>query len=78
MRILLLFLCNFIGVIPYGKGCWIVVQISTNYVFGKEPYNVPCKEEQKGIPMGVYGMTKLHGEQRIIATGRKHVIIRTV
>ena len=55
----------------------LLVQISTDYVFGKEPYNVPCKEEQQGTPTGVYGMTKLHGEQRIIATGCKHVIIRT-
>ncbi len=55
----------------------LLVQISTDYVFGKEPYNVPCKEEQQGTPTGVYGMTKLHGEQRIIATECKHVIIRT-
>ena len=55
----------------------LVVQISTDYVFGKEPYNVPCKEDQQGTPTGVYGMTKLHGEQKIIASGCKHVIIRT-
>ena len=57
-------------------GGWLV-QISTDYVFGKEPYNTPCKEDQKGTPTGVYGLTKLHGEQKIIATGCKHVIIRT-
>lgn len=55
----------------------LLIQISTDYVFGKEPYNVPCKEDQQGTPTGVYGLTKLHGEQRIIATGCKHVIIRT-
>ena len=55
----------------------LLVQISTDYVFGKEPYNVPCKEDQQGTPTGVYGLTKLHGEQKIIATGCKHVIIRT-
>lgn len=55
----------------------LLIQISTDYVFGKEPYNVPCREEQQGTPTGVYGMTKLHGEQRIIATGCKYVIIRT-
>lgn len=55
----------------------LLVQISTDYVFGKEPYNVPCREDQKGTPTGVYGMTKLHGEQKIITTGCKHVIIRT-
>lgn len=55
----------------------LLIQISTDYVFGKEPYNIPCKEEQKGTPTGVYGLTKLHGEQRIMATGCNHIIIRT-
>ena len=55
----------------------LLIQISTDYVFGKEPYNVPCNSDQKGTPTGVYGMTKLHGEQKIIATGCKYVIIRT-
>lgn len=45
-------------------GGWLV-QISTDYVFGKEPYNTPCKEEQTGTPTGVYGLTKLRGEERI-------------
>ena len=55
----------------------LLVHISTDYVFGAEPYNTPCKENQAGTPTGVYGLTKLHGEQRIIATGCNHVIIRT-
>lgn len=55
----------------------LLVQISTDYVFGKEPYNVPCKEDQKGTPTGVYGMTKLHGEQRILEILGSYVIIRT-
>ena len=55
----------------------LLIQISTDYVFGKEPYNVPCKEEQTGTPTGVYGLTKLHGEQKIIATDCNYVIIRT-
>ena len=55
---------------------WLV-QISTDYVFGKEPYNVPCSPDQKGTPTGVYGLTKLHGEQKIMASGCKYVIIRT-
>ncbi len=55
----------------------LLIQISTDYVFGKEPYNVPCREDQKGTPTGVYGMTKLHGEQKIMETGCDHVIIRT-
>lgn len=55
----------------------LLIHISTDYVFGKEPYNVPCREGQQGTPTGIYGMTKLHGEQRIVVSGCKHVIIRT-
>lgn len=55
----------------------LLVHISTDYVFGKEPYNTPCKEDQKGTPTGVYGLTKLHGEQAIQRVGCKCVIIRT-
>ena len=55
----------------------LLIHISTDYVFGKEPYNTPCKEDQKGTPTGVYGKTKLEGEQNIIASGVNHIIIRT-
>lgn len=55
----------------------LLIHISTDYVFGKEPYNTPCKEDQKGTPTGVYGLTKLHGEQAIQKVDCKYVIIRT-
>lgn len=55
----------------------LLVHISTDYVFGAEPYNTPCKEDQTGTPTGVYGLTKLYGEQKIQASGCKYVIIRT-
>lgn len=55
----------------------LLVHISTDYVFGGDPYNTPCGEDQKGTPTGVYGKTKLKGEQNIIAAGCKHIIIRT-
>ncbi len=55
----------------------LLVHISTDYVFGGDPYNVPCKENQQGTPTGVYGLTKLHGEQKIQASGVDHIIIRT-
>lgn len=54
-----------------------LIHVSTDYVFGKEPYNTPCKEEQQGTPTGVYGTTKLHGEHAIQKVGCKYVIIRT-
>lgn len=55
----------------------LLVQISTDYVFGGDPYNTPCREEQSGTPTGVYGKTKLEGERNIQAVGCDHVIIRT-
>lgn len=55
----------------------LLVHISTDYVFGGDPYNTPCKEDQKGTPTGVYGLTKLHGEQAIQKTGVDYIIIRT-
>ncbi len=55
----------------------LLIHISTDYVFGGDPYNTPCKEDQKGTPTGVYGLTKLHGEQAIQNTGVDYLIFRT-
>lgn len=55
----------------------LLVHISTDYVFGGDPYNVPCREEQTGTPTGAYGRTKLEGEERVKAAGCDYVIIRT-
>ena len=55
----------------------LLVHISTDYVFGRDPYNTPCKEEQKGTPTGVYGQTKLYGEQNIQKSGADYLIFRT-
>ena len=55
----------------------LLVHVSTDYVFGGDPYNTPCREDQKGTPTGVYGLTKLQGEQAIALSGCHHVIIRT-
>ena len=55
----------------------LLVHVSTDYVFGGDPYNTPCKEDQKGTPTGVYGLTKLEGEQAIQAAGCKYIILRT-
>ena len=64
-------------------GGWLV-QISTDYVFGKEPYNTPCQPEQQGTPTGIYGETKKLGEEKIknvfansTDTTGGYIIIRT-
>ena len=55
----------------------VLFHISTDYVFGQEPYNTPCSPNQEGTPTGVYGATKKRGEENIIASGCEHIILRT-
>lgn len=55
----------------------LLIHVSTDYVFGGEPYNTPCSPNQQGTPTGVYGATKKHGEENIIASGCDYVILRT-
>lgn len=55
----------------------LLVHISTDYVFGGDPYNTPCTEDRTGTPTGVYGQTKLDGENAIKTVGCHHLIIRT-
>ena len=55
----------------------VLFHISTDYVFGQEPYNTPCNPSQKGTPTGVYGATKKHGEENILASGCDYIILRT-
>ena len=59
------------------KNDGLLVHVSTDYVFGGTKNNTPCKENEPANPTGVYGVTKLHGEQAIIASGCRHIIIRT-
>ena len=55
----------------------LLVHISTDYVFGGELFNSPCGEELPPSPTGVYGLTKLHGEQAVLGSGCQSVILRT-
>ena len=50
--------------------------VSTDYVFGSEG-NTPRTEDMPLSPLGVYGRTKLHGEQSILDSGCKALIFRT-
>lgn len=55
----------------------VLIHVSTDYVFGGDPYNTPCREDQKGTATGVYGRTKLQGEEGIAASGCRYLIFRT-
>lgn len=50
--------------------------VSTDYVFGREG-NTPRTEDMPLDPLGVYGRTKLHGEEAIVHSGCKALIFRT-
>lgn len=54
-----------------------LIQISTDYVFGGSKGNTPRTEEEPVNPTGVYGLTKLHGEEAIEKSGCRAIIIRT-
>lgn len=54
----------------------VLVHISTDYVFqGNVP--LPCRENHPVHPTGVYGATKLLGEQAVLSSGCKSLIFRT-
>ena len=54
----------------------VLVHVSTDYVFQGD-CNVPCREDWPTHPLGVYGQTKLAGEQSLLRVGCRYLIFRT-
>ncbi|MDE6041048.1 MAG: NAD(P)-dependent oxidoreductase, partial [Muribaculaceae bacterium] len=54
-----------------------LIHISTDYVFGGAAGNTPRTEAEQSNPTGVYGLTKLHGEEAIARSGCNALIFRT-
>lgn len=52
------------------------IHVSTDYVFDGSS-NIPYTEDMPLAPLGVYGVTKLHGEQAVLESGCDYIIIRT-
>lgn len=53
-----------------------ILHISTDYVFAGDAEG-SYREDAPTAPQGVYGQSKLDGEQAVIAANDKHIILRT-
>lgn len=54
----------------------LLIHVSTDYVFDGRK-NVPYLEDDRPDPLNFYGLTKLQGEQKIVASGCRYIIFRT-
>lgn len=52
-----------------------LIHVSTDYVFGGNRNNTPCREDEPENPTGAYGRTKMEGERK--AQTCRHIILRT-
>ena len=73
-------LINAQSVASIGKACNELniptIHISTDYVFDGQA-KIPYTEEDLVSPLGVYGKSKLEGEQSLQKQHEKHIILRT-
>lgn len=72
---------NATGVAHLAEACrqldCVLVEISTDYVFGRDvARSTPYRETDPPDPLGVYGQTKLEGEQQA-AGWQRHFVVRT-
>ena len=54
----------------------MLIHVSTDYVFDGQA-NVPYTEDAARKPLGLYGRTKMEGEDAIVKSGCRHLIFRT-
>lgn len=54
----------------------VIFHISTDYVFAGDK-ETPYNEDDLTDPQGIYGKSKLEGEQAVIKNNEKHIILRT-
>lgn len=54
-----------------------LIHVSTDYVFGGGNSRTPYKEDDTASPTSVYGLTKLHGERKIVESECSYLILRT-
>ena len=55
----------------------VLIHVSTDYVFGGNVNNTPISETESVNPTGAYGRTKLAGEQAVVKSGCRAIVIRT-